>query len=100
MYDSVHLFKNMYFNLLNKNDHKCTVCHSMKVGLPWMFTSAIWKLHSIEYSSETKMTYRLTLTDKVLHPTSIERVNVQLAIAATHKTGNGVGYSFITCCFL
>ena len=30
------------------------------------------------------MAYRLT--DKVLHPTSIERVNVQLAIAATHET--------------
>ncbi|KAF0293045.1 hypothetical protein FJT64_000977 [Amphibalanus amphitrite] len=83
MYDSVHLFKNMYFNLLNK---KQLHCPPLDAGGPPLdvHLSRLEKVHSIEYSSDAKMAYRLT--DKVLHPTSIERVNVQLAVAATHET--------------
>ena len=40
--------------------------------------------YNIEYGNEAKMAYKLT--DRVLHPSSIERSNVQLAISAMHET--------------
>ena len=83
MYDSVHLFKNMYFNLLNKRTLHCPALDEAGTPLD-VNISHLEKIHAMEYSSQAKMAYRLT--DKVLHPTSIERVNVQLAIAATHET--------------
>ena len=40
--------------------------------------------HLMELGGEVKMTHRLT--DRVLHPTSVERANVRLAMAATHES--------------
>ncbi|KAF0308468.1 hypothetical protein FJT64_020304 [Amphibalanus amphitrite] len=42
------------------------------------------QLYKMEMGEEVKMAYRMT--DRVLNPTSIERVNVQLAVAATHES--------------
>ena len=42
------------------------------------------QLHMMELGGEAKMAHRLT--DRVLHPTSVERVNVGLAMAATHES--------------
>ena len=83
MYDSVHLFKNIYFNLLNKRTLRCPPVSEDGTPLD-VNISHLEKVYSLECYSQAKMAYRLT--DKVLHPTSIERVNVQLAIAATHES--------------
>ena len=83
MYDTVHLFKNIYFNLLNK---KSLLCPSFQECGPSLHVhhSHLVQLHNIEYGNEAKMAYKLT--DRVLHPSSIERSNVQLAISAMHET--------------
>ena len=82
MYDSVHLYKNFFFNLLNKKALSCqlpstgTVVHAQFKHLQ--------QLYKMEMGQDIKMAYRLT--DRVIYPTSVERVNVQLAVAATHES--------------
>ena len=83
MYDSVHLFKNMYFNLLNKKTLTCPSLSDAETNLHVQFNHLL-QVHNMEQGKEVKMAYRLT--DKVLHPSTIERVNVQLAVSATHET--------------
>ena len=83
MYDTVHLFKNVYFNLLNKKNLLCPPFPGSESPMNVMFSHLI-QLFNMEYGAEAKMAYKLT--DKVLHPSNIERVNVQLAISATHET--------------
>lgn len=46
--------------------------------------SDLEKVHALEQGAEVKMAYRLT--DRVLHPNSVERVNVQLAASVSHET--------------
>ncbi|KAF0310523.1 WD repeat-containing protein 60 [Amphibalanus amphitrite] len=82
MFDTVHLYKNFFFNLLNK---KTLICQ-----LPTTETvvkaeyNHLQQLYRMEMGQDIKMAYRLT--DRVIHPTTVERVNVQLAVAATHET--------------
>jgi hypothetical protein len=83
MYDTVHLFKNIYFNLLNKKTLLCPSFSYSGTPLRVQFNHLL-QLYNMEYGREAKMAYRLT--DKVLHPSSVERANVQLAVAATHET--------------
>ena len=83
MYDTVHLYKNFYFNLMNK---KTLVCPPMLDGGAPLHADFkhLEQLYSMESGAEVKMAHRLN--DKVLHPTNIERVNVRLAMAATHES--------------
>ena len=82
MYDSVHLYKNFFFNLMNKKTLICTLPGS-ETTVQAQFKH-LQQLHKLEMGEDVKMAYKLT--DRVLNPTSIERVNVQLAVAATHES--------------
>ena len=82
MYDSVHLYKNFFFNLLNKKTLVCQMPGS-ETALQAQFKH-LEQLYKMEMGEDVKMAYRLT--DRVLYPTSVERVNVQLAVAATHES--------------
>lgn len=83
MYDTVHLFKNFYFNLLNKKSLVCPPMPGTDVTLH-AESKHLDQLYCLELGGAVKMAHRLT--DRVLHPTSVERVNVQLAMAATHES--------------
>ena len=83
MYDTVHLFKNMYFNLINKKTLLCPPFPDSESALHVQF-SHLLQVYNMEYGTEAKMAYKLT--DKALHPTNVERVNVQLAVSAMHET--------------
>ena len=83
MYDTVHLFKNIYFNLLNKKSLLCPSFQESGLSLHVHHIHLV-QLYNIEYGNEAKMAYKLT--DRVLHPSIIERRNVQLAISAMHET--------------
>ena len=83
MYDNVHIFKNFYYNLLNKKTLICPPFPGTQTPMKAEF-SHLLKLHQMEQGTVVKMAYRLT--DRVLHPTSLERVNVQLAMSAMHET--------------
>ncbi|KAF0301475.1 hypothetical protein FJT64_003101 [Amphibalanus amphitrite] len=82
MYDSVHLYKNFFFNLMNKKTLVCTL-PGLETTVQAQFKH-LQKLHKLEMGEEIKMAFKLT--DRVLNPTSIERVNVQLAVAANHES--------------
>lgn len=83
MFDTVHLFKNIFFNLLNKKTLLCPPFEETGAALT-VKACHLEKLHRMEFGSPVKMAYRLS--DKVLNPTSVERVNVKLADSATHET--------------
>ena len=83
MFDSVHIFKNIYFNLINKKELLCPPLTASGMPLQVHF-SHLEQVHKLEYGAPAKMAHRLT--DRVLHPSSVERVNVQLAVAATHES--------------
>ena len=83
MYDTVHLFKNIYYNLLNKKHLVCPPFPGSEAPMNAMLTHLV-QVFNMEQGAEAKMAFKLT--DKVIHPTNFERVNVQLAISATHET--------------
>ena len=83
MYDTVHLFKNFYYNLLNKKTLACPPMPGTETPLH-ADSKHLEQVHLMELGGEVKMAHRLT--DRVLHPTSVERVNVRLAMAATHES--------------
>lgn len=83
IYDTVHLFKNFYFNLLNKKTLVCPPMPDTEAPLHADYKH-LEQVHMMELGGQVKMAHRLT--DRVLHPTSVERVNVRLAIAATHES--------------
>ncbi|KAG0727306.1 hypothetical protein GWK47_034936 [Chionoecetes opilio] len=85
MYDTVHIFKNMYYGLLK---HKTLTVppftssenpSQLKVNF-----SHLTKLYNMERGHPGKLAFKLT--DKVLKPSALERVNVGLAASATHES--------------
>lgn len=85
LYDSVHLWKNAFYQLLN---------NKKLVAPPFPGSESQEDIHvninhlvsiyNKELGMEAKMAHRLT--DKVLNPSAIERTNVQLVGAATHES--------------
>ncbi|KAG0709956.1 hypothetical protein GWK47_023779 [Chionoecetes opilio] len=74
--DTVHLWKNGFYQLLNNKKLSQEDIH-VDIG-------HLVSVYNCELGKEAKMAYRLT--DKVLNPTRIERTNVQLVAAATHES--------------
>ena len=86
MYDTVHVFKNTYYSLMR---HK-------SLSLPPFPDSEdqqrmlevrfehLKMIHDSELGQPAKLAFKLT--DKVLNPSVLERVNVQLAAAATDES--------------
>ena len=85
MYDTVHIFKNLYYGLMR----------SRSLSLPPFPGSEdqrvlevnfdhLKMIHDEEHGQPAKLAYKLT--DKVLNPSVLERVNVKLAAAATDES--------------
>ena len=85
MYDTVHIFKNLYFGVMKNRTltlpafTESDELHQLKVNF-----SHLTRLYHMERGNPGKMAYKLT--DKVLRPSVLERVNVGLAAAATDET--------------
>jgi hypothetical protein len=75
-FDSVHVFKNLYNNLLNRREFQCPPFEGLPISAKFKHVEALYKA---EMGRAIKYAYKLT--DKVLAPQPIERTRVQLADA-------------------
>ena len=83
IFDSVHGFKNLFNNFVNKKQFDCPKFKEDEDNFVACF-SHIEELYKIESTKPVKLAYKLT--DKVLHPSTIERVNVQLSDSLFHES--------------
>ena len=81
LFDSVHIFKNFYNNLINKKFFECPVFEN-EVLQPNI--EHILDIYNIELGKSVKIAHRLC--DKVLNPASIEKTNVSLADSFFHES--------------
>ncbi|KAF0314767.1 Transposable element P transposase [Amphibalanus amphitrite] len=85
LYDTVHIFKNIYYGLIRSK--ALTVPsfpdseNSRKLKVSF---GHLTRLRNMELGHPGKLAYKLT--DKVINPSALERVNVSLAAAATHES--------------
>ena len=82
MYDPSHIFKMFYNNWMVKQLFRCPSMDGSKIFNPSF--SQLKELHEIEKGKGTKMAYRIT--EKVLHPQSIEKTSVKLADSIFHES--------------
>ncbi len=82
LFDSVHNFKNIYNNFMNRQIFVCPPFKNEEIGSPSF--RHLETLHNIEKGKPIKMAHKLT--EKVLHPMSIEKTNVKLADAFFHES--------------
>ena len=82
LFDTVHNFKNVYNNFINKGMFECPDFNGEKIGNP-MFAHIV-KLYDLELQKPAKMAHKLT--EKVLHPSAIERTNVKLFDSMFHES--------------
>jgi hypothetical protein len=75
-FDSVHVFKNVFTNLLNRREFHCPPFDGQSISANFRHVEELYK---IEMTHAVKYAYKLT--DKVLAPQPIERSRVQLADA-------------------
>jgi hypothetical protein len=75
-FDSVHVYKNLYNNLLNRRVFHCPPFEGLPVSAKFKHVEELYKA---EMGRAIKYAHRLT--DKVLAPQPIERSSVQLADA-------------------
>ena len=81
-FDAVHNFKNLFNNFSRKCTFHCPSFQSEEIGSPSF--EHLEDLFNIESGKHVKMAHKLT--EKVLHPSTIERVNVSLADSAFHES--------------
>ena len=81
LFDPVHIFKNFYNNFINKKFFVCPLFEN-EVLKPNM--EHVIDIYKTELGKSVKIAHRLS--DKVLHPASIERTNVSLADAMFHES--------------
>jgi hypothetical protein len=88
LFDSVHAFKNIYNNLINKGEFKCPPF----AGKPMAAKAQhVRDLYQLEMGRSVK--YGHKLTERVLNPKSIEKTNVDLACRFFHEsTVHGLQY--------
>ena len=85
MYDSVHAFKNVYYGLMRSKTMTLPPFPGLEDPRPLKVDFGhLIRLHSMECGDPAKLAYKLT--DRVLHPSVLERVNVSLAAAATDQS--------------
>ena len=90
LFDLVHLFKNIYNNLVNYGEYTCPSFDDFNKSITAKF-SHVHELYRLELSSPLQRAHKLT--DKVLHPSSIEKTNVMLADRCFHEcTINGLNF--------
>ena len=89
LYDTVHLFKNVYNNFLNKESFCCPTLDGTGILHPNF--AHIRELYHLEVRKVPKIAHKLT--DVVLNPANIEKTNVKLADACFHEsTINALNY--------
>ena len=85
LYDSVHIFKNIYYCLLkNKKLEDPPFPLSATPRYLYVDFNHLVKIYNYERGNPAKLAHKLN--DKVLRPSALERVNVSLAAAATHES--------------
>jgi hypothetical protein len=88
LFDSVHVFKNIFNNLLNKKEFKCPQFDGQEMSASVQHVHELYKLklgRPIKYGHK--------LTDRVLNPKWIEKTNVDLAWRFFHEsTVHGLEY--------
>ena len=90
LFDLVHLFKDIYNNLVNYGEYTCPSFDDFNKSIRAKF-SHVHELYRLELSSPLQRAHKLT--DKVLHPSSIEKTNVMLADKCFHEcTINGLNF--------
>ena len=82
LFDTVHNCKNIYNNFLAKKQFICPPIMDITIGNPKF--CHIERVYLMELGKPLKIAHRLT--EKVLHPTSIEKTNVKLADAVFHES--------------
>ena len=80
--DTVHNFKNIYNNSISKKEFICSPFINKKIGNSKI--SHIQKVYNMELVKPLKIAHRLS--EKVSHPTTIEKTNVKLADALFHNS--------------
>lgn len=81
-FDPVHCFKNIFNNFQTRKQFECPTFTNSAVIYPSF--QHIEELYNLEKGNPVKMAYKLS--DKVLHPTSIEKTNVKLADSVFHDS--------------
>ena len=85
MYDSVHAFKNMCYGLMRTTMMTLPPFPGLDDPRPLKVSfSHLIRMHNMERGDPAKLAYKLT--DRVLHPSVLERVDVGLAAAATDQS--------------
>ena len=89
IHDTVHLFKNIYNNWVNKESFTCPTLDDDRLLHPNF--AHLKELYNIELGKAQKLAYKLS--HKVLHSQSIDKTNVKLSGSVFHEsTVNGLNY--------
>ncbi len=83
IFDSVHDFKNLYNNFQTRKVFCCPTFDSRQ-GLLHPSFHHVEELYKLEWGKPAKIAYKLS--DKVLHPSALEKTNVQLADSFFHDS--------------
>ena len=82
LFDATHNLKNWFNNHLSRKTFSCPDFKGQKIGKPSM--DHLHQLYELEKGSPTKVAYKLS--KRVLEPSALERVNVQLANSYCHPS--------------
>jgi len=82
LFDSVHNFKNIYGNFVNKREFECPKFKDEEIGSPKF--KHLEELYLLEMDKNVRISHKLN--DRVLHPTLLERTNVSLSNALFHES--------------
>ena len=83
LFDTVHLFKNLYNNFLSYGVFACPSFKEEGVLLIAKFSHVV-ELYNLELTLPIKRAHKLTA--KMLNPSSVEKTNVKLADACFHES--------------
>ncbi len=86
LFDAVHNFKNIYNNFVGRKEFIYPAFIQTPPVAKAMFDH-IEEMYTLELGKPVKMAYKLN--DKVLHPSNIEKTNVQLADSLFHESTIG-----------
>ena len=82
LFVTVHNFKNIYNNFISKKEFICPPFMNEKIGNPKI--SHIQKVYNMEFGKHLKIAH--ILSEKELHPSTIEKTNEKLADALFHNS--------------
>ena len=83
LFDTVHLFKNIYCNFMNYGTYTCPSFDNPGKTITGRFDH-LKDLYKMELGDPMKRAHKLN--DTVLHPSSVEKTNVMLADSCFHES--------------